>query len=253
MPAGEQIALQPALAGVFGEDLHHPAVPARGARRPASIWPARPCRWPRDGAQPVGRGLVRADEPEVAAVRVGRHDVAQVVAEDPGRLVQRSRRACRPGRRSAPEVGQLQRPRRAGRRWRAGWRPAAGRRAGTPGERPRPAARRRRRRAPRAGRSAATSSSCRRWSGLSRTPDSGTWWARQVPSTGSPSTSCGPVQPFGRAQHDHRPAWTLGRALRRGPRAGSRRSGQARRPGRRPAAGGPVPGRRRSTRYGSWP
>ncbi len=32
---------------------------------------------------------------------------------------------------------------------------------------------------------------------MSRTPDSGTWWERQVPSTGSPSTVFGPVQPFG--------------------------------------------------------
>ena len=37
----------------------------------------------------------------------------------------------------------------------------------------------------------------RRCSGLVRTSASGTWWARQVPSTGSPSTIFGPVQPFG--------------------------------------------------------
>ena len=27
----------------------------------------------------------------------------------------------------------------------------------------------------------------------------GTWWERKLPSAGSPSTSLGPVQPFGRA------------------------------------------------------
>ncbi len=41
------------------------------------------------------------------------------------------------------------------------------------------------------------SSSIARCAGLSRTSASGTWWARQVPSTGRPSTSRGPVQPLG--------------------------------------------------------
>ena len=35
------------------------------------------------------------------------------------------------------------------------------------------------------------------YSGLPRTAAIGTWWLRQVPSTGRPSTSFGPVQPFG--------------------------------------------------------
>ena len=41
------------------------------------------------------------------------------------------------------------------------------------------------------------SSSCFRCSGFVRTSSSGTWCARQVPSTGLPSTNFGPVQPFG--------------------------------------------------------
>ena len=40
-------------------------------------------------------------------------------------------------------------------------------------------------------------SSCARCSGFSRTSASGTWCARHVPSTGRPSTTFGPVQPFG--------------------------------------------------------
>ena len=47
------------------------------------------------------------------------------------------------------------------------------------------------------------------WSGLAAKSVTGTWWARNVPSICWPSTTFGPVQPFGRAQHDHRP---LGRA-----------------------------------------
>ena len=35
------------------------------------------------------------------------------------------------------------------------------------------------------------------WSGRPRTSASGTWWERKLPSAGSPSTSLGPVQPFG--------------------------------------------------------
>ncbi len=41
------------------------------------------------------------------------------------------------------------------------------------------------------------SSSIRTCSGLSASPDSGTWWARNVPCTWTPSTTSGPVQPFG--------------------------------------------------------
>ncbi len=40
-------------------------------------------------------------------------------------------------------------------------------------------------------------SSIARCSGFSRTPASGTWCARKVPSTCTPSTTRGPVQPLG--------------------------------------------------------
>ena len=78
--------------------------------------------------------------------------------------------------------------------------------------------------------------------------DSGTWCARQVPSTCLPSTSCGPVQPFGVrstiiGQRAGRPS--LG-ALPRGVRPGSGRSrSRTRRASRRSARGRPSGPRRR--------
>ena len=61
----------------------------------------------------------------------------------------------------------------------------------------RPKAGRRCRTVPRGGRLRNHVSSCLRCAGLSRTPASGTWCARHVFSTGTPSTSAGPVHPFG--------------------------------------------------------
>ncbi|GCB44069.1 hypothetical protein SNL152K_1354 [Streptomyces sp. NL15-2K] len=88
VPAGQQVALQPALAGVFGQDLHHPAM---GVEVFVDLEPlGLPCLAAGlvDGLEPVGGGLVGADEPEVAPVRGAPHDVLQQVAEDTGGLVQ---------------------------------------------------------------------------------------------------------------------------------------------------------------------
>ena len=69
MPAGEQIAFEPALAQVLGQDLHHPAVRARWSssgrivRHPGAVGDLE------DVLQPVGRGLVGADDAEVASRR----------------------------------------------------------------------------------------------------------------------------------------------------------------------------------------
>jgi hypothetical protein len=76
VPSGEQVALQPALAGVLGQDLHHPAVRCEvlvdrlDGAAPDLVGDLQHC------AQPVGFGLVRADQPEVALGRVGRDHVA---------------------------------------------------------------------------------------------------------------------------------------------------------------------------------
>ncbi len=88
VPAGEEVALQPALAGVFGEDLHHAAVPVQVLVDREEFGLPGLAAGVEDGLQPVGGGLVRADEPEVAAGRGVVHDLFEEVAEDAGRLVQ---------------------------------------------------------------------------------------------------------------------------------------------------------------------
>ena len=122
-------------------------------------------------------------------------DVAQERAEHPRRLAERRRRASarRPrsrGSRAAEVAEQL-----AAVRVRVGAHPPLAARA----QRARARARggRSRRTAPRAGSCAATPRAAAGAPALSRTSASGTWCERQVPSTGLPSTSFGPVQPFG--------------------------------------------------------
>ena len=118
----------------------------------------------------------------------------------------------------------------ARRRWRADWRSCGGGRWARSRRSPRGTCRARRT-ARAADSSASSPASCARCSGLSKSA-SGTWWARQVPSTGRPSTNFGPVQPFGRLEDDHRPARPLRRFVGR-PR-------RARRPGSRGCRPAPV-------------
>ena len=88
--AREQVPLEPALAEMLGEDLHHPAV--RGEmlverprfRDPGAIGDSE------DIAEPVRSGFVWAEEPEVVPVAVD--DVAQEPAENASRLARRCRR-----------------------------------------------------------------------------------------------------------------------------------------------------------------
>ena len=63
--AGEQVALQPALAEVLAQHLHHAPVAARGGRRPArsSAIQARSVA-SNTRAEPVRRGLVGAEDAE---------------------------------------------------------------------------------------------------------------------------------------------------------------------------------------------
>ena len=87
---GEQVALQPAEQRVLREHLHDAPV----ARELAAVGvlgqhvrhPGLLARFV-DGLQPVGRGLVRAEDAE--AGRVVLHDVAQELAERLGVLVHR--------------------------------------------------------------------------------------------------------------------------------------------------------------------
>ena len=103
-----------------------------------------------------------------------------------------ARRPRRRSRGSRAERGRAG-PRR---RSRSGWHSCAGRRAAQLSE-ARGRARLPRRTAPPVGSSAATAPAAAADRGGRARPASGTWCERQVPSTGTPSTSFGPVQPFG--------------------------------------------------------
>jgi hypothetical protein len=84
VPAGEQVALEPALAQVLGEHLHHPpvgrqvVVVRQGLGHPGAVGDFE------HGRQTVGGRLVGSDDAE--RVRVAAHDVAQPDAEDAGGL-----------------------------------------------------------------------------------------------------------------------------------------------------------------------
>ncbi len=82
VPAGEQVALQPALALVLGQHLHDPAV--RGQVIIARLDPRveGPAGGLEHGIEPVGGGLVRPEQPEGPRVAPGH--VAQPGAQDPG-------------------------------------------------------------------------------------------------------------------------------------------------------------------------
>ena len=156
MPAGQEVALQPALAGVLGEDLHAPGRAGPDARRPAGTrachaLPVAPyTAWSRLEAVSSGPTRRKSRRSPVSSITC-----AEQVAEDAGGLVERSRPACRRGRRSAPGAARgssrSSRPPLA-----CGLAPSrrspvrnAGQDLSRPGARPR-------RTAPRAGRSAAT-------------------------------------------------------------------------------------------------
>ena len=69
VPPGQQIALEPALAGVLGEDLQHASVRRQplvelGARSPSTPAPVTL----QHRSEPVRDGLVGPDQPEVARV-----------------------------------------------------------------------------------------------------------------------------------------------------------------------------------------
>ena len=123
VPAGQQVALEPALALVLGEHLHHAAAGCEVVVAGEDLGVPRAVRHLEHRAQPVRGGLVGAEEAEPVAVAVDH--VAQEVPEHARRLARRSSRASRPrprtrGSRAAPG------PRAAGRRWRAGSRSSAG-------------------------------------------------------------------------------------------------------------------------------
>ena len=124
--ARQQIALQPALAQVLGQDLHHATVRAQVLVGRARVSASQARLGDLEHVvEPVRRGLVGAEEAEVR--RVLRHDVAEETPRAT-RVASRGRR-CR--LRHLDRVladSRAARDRGGGRRRsRAGWRSSAGR------------------------------------------------------------------------------------------------------------------------------
>ena len=197
MAAGEQVALQPALAEVLAEDLHDAAVRGEMRRRRPRTRPVKVLVGDlEERARAGSRRSRRARRRGSSCSRLRSITSRRKRAQDAGGLA-----LTAPGLRDldgvVAEVRQRAGRAAAGRRWRADWRPCAGRLAGR--VRRAPATRRAvaRRTAPRAGSCASTPRAARGAPGCSRTPASGTWCERQEPSIGWPSTSFGPVQPLG--------------------------------------------------------
>ena len=87
VPAGQEVALEPALTHVLGEDLHHAAVRSEVVVRGQRLGDPGAVGGLEYPVQAVRSGLVGSEQPE--AVRVIANDVAQVGAQHPGRLAQR--------------------------------------------------------------------------------------------------------------------------------------------------------------------
>ncbi len=204
VPAGEQVALQPALAGVFGQDLHHPAVPvemlvhlehlglpglAAGGMTALETVGGGPRPGADQAGSPAGRWWLRiTPSSRSPRIRVGSCRVAPGLSTG---TAYRSSAGRGSSRSSSPPLGGG---------WNRRLRAPSGTQASTSA-----------RGAPCSSNSSSGrydrshASSCRRWSGLSRTAASG--------PGGAPGALDGKSVDFGRtgpalrgAQHDHRPA-----------------------------------------------
>ena len=210
--AGQQVALEPALAEVLGEDLHDAPV---GREVIVGCQPSRPPRRGRSPrtrrSEPVGRRLVGSHDAEV---RRGLRRITSrrkppstrvaslVVAAGLGTSTACSRKSgISSSRSNSPPLACGLAPMRRS--------PAA------PARPARRAARRARRTAPRGSVGAQPLPPAARGArALRARSESGTWWERNDPSAGSPSTTLGPGPALGGAQHDHRPARPVVRLAR---------------------------------------
>jgi hypothetical protein len=86
--AGEEVAFEPPLALVLGEDLHDAAVVRHVLVRGVDLGLPLAVGGLEDGVPAVGGGLVRAEDAEVAGLGVELEDVAQELPLDAGRLGQ---------------------------------------------------------------------------------------------------------------------------------------------------------------------
>ncbi len=196
VPAGEEVALEPAFARRLREDLHHAAVGSevlvdRERRSPAT--PSRSPRRPRRAGSTRSRPVRTAGSCAVSALSA--EHVPEKRAEDARRLRVEARPAPRPlsrsrGCRAGADRGG------ARRRWCAGSRPSAGCREAT-SRRSRPSARLHRRTILRDGRSASIRRVARGARGCPALP-------RAAPGARAPRAFdrhtvdlLGPVHPFG--------------------------------------------------------
>ena len=124
VPPGEEVPLEPSLAGMLAQDLHHPAVGAQlfvigdAIGHPGSVGDLE------QRVEAVGRGLVGPEHAEVPPLEIAPHHVPQEPAENPRGLPD-----DRPGARDGDGVvlrsSAGRDPVAAGRRWHAHWRSCA--------------------------------------------------------------------------------------------------------------------------------
>ena len=222
MAPGEQIAFEPALAHVLAEHFHHAAVRAKMCR-PSARFPSMKIlsvtsnrasrRFDAVSSGPKTRKFF--------GVGVELHHIAQKSPMYARRFRDRRRPAWGPERRNRGSRASADRFSSS---------PAVGVRIGAHAAR-RPWAQvrpipesvcRSRRTAPRAGSSSSilpASSNARAWSRVPRAAPGARAMSLRM---GIPSTTLGPVQPFGRAQDDHRPARAMSSLSCGAPRAGCR-------------------------------
>ena len=192
---GQQVALQPALAGVLGQDLHHPAVGIQALVGRQPLGHPGPRGGRQHVAQPVRGDLVRAEQAEVPGRLVLLRHRAQVFAQHPGGLGRAWSRGRRPPGRTGGSRAAADRA-SAPRRWRAGWRPSVGRPSG-PGPAAPGAAGRDRRTAPRAGSCAARPPAGPGGPAAPPARPAAPGANARCPRPACHPPACGPVHPFG--------------------------------------------------------
>ncbi len=86
MAAGEQVALQPALAGGLAEDLHHSAIGREVHIVLVCLGHPRAVGHLEDGVEAIRRGLIGSNDTEVRLIAILGHHIAQEGAEHARRL-----------------------------------------------------------------------------------------------------------------------------------------------------------------------
>ena len=107
VPASEQVSLEPALALMLGKDFHHAALGSQELISRFCFGVPLPRRCFEDGSEPVGQGLVGAENPEVPLILIVSNHVAEESSEDAGVLsVDSTRNGNLNG--ALPEIRQAQ-------------------------------------------------------------------------------------------------------------------------------------------------